>query len=67
LHIPSDSYGNAVPGCFHAGGAGPGCMDDLVVDRSAVDVAGSSRLDFRSYTTFGRRIRPEITSVISIG
>ena len=32
--IPSDSYANAVSGCFHAGeGAGLACMDDLVVDR----------------------------------
>ena len=31
-HIPADAYGNAPTGCFHAGvGAGPACMDDLVV------------------------------------
>jgi hypothetical protein len=46
-HIPSDSYGNAPTGCFHAGaGAGPACMDDLVVAQEASAVESSSRLDF---------------------
>ena len=31
------SYGNAVPGCFHAGaGAGPACMNDLVATSYAL-------------------------------
>jgi hypothetical protein len=41
-------------------------MDDLVVDRWASDVEGSSFLDFPFfYTTFGRMIRHKITSAIS--
>jgi hypothetical protein len=39
FHIPPDSYGNAPTGCFHAGaGAGPACMDDLVVKYQTIDI-----------------------------
>jgi len=39
FQIPPDSYGNAVPGCFHAGaGAGPACMNDLVVNPQSIDI-----------------------------
>jgi hypothetical protein len=47
FHIPTDSYANAVPGCFHAGaGAGHAGMDDLVVDQCASEGEGSSHRVF---------------------
>jgi hypothetical protein len=39
FQIPSDSYANAVSGCFHAGeGAGRACMNDLVVKSQTLDI-----------------------------
>jgi hypothetical protein len=71
-HSPSDSYENAVSGCFHAGGgAGSACMDDFVVDQWNSDVERSSPRDFlwlhAMWTPFGRLMSCKIRPVISVG
>src|SRR5215471_5281832 len=64
-----DSYGNAVPGCFHAGaGAGPACMNDLVVKSQAINIIGLilSLIRRKTSSTTSRRPRKSSFELLSL-